>query len=138
MRQRAVCPSSTAAAVANVDACTDASSIRSSPPARSSLASTAVSPAVRTPFEPVRRTTSTRFDGSVDDREAGLYMWDNRRECAYAAWAPMGYRADRPSILRWYGARAARRAECPERGVVGGGAGVVVEAYDEGATQRGP
>ena len=64
-----------------------------------------------------------------EDLGADLYVWANRRERAYASWGPMGYRADRPSILRWYGARADRRADCPECGVVERGAAVLIEAY---------
>ena len=40
------------------------------------------------------------------------YMWANRRERRYANWSPLPEAGNRPTILRWYGARIARRADC--------------------------
>lgn len=41
------------------------------------------------------------------------YMWANRRERRHASWAPMPNSANRPTILRWYGARIPRNESCP-------------------------
>ena len=41
------------------------------------------------------------------------YMWANRRERRHANWAPLPNAANRPSILRWYGARIPRNESCP-------------------------
>lgn len=46
------------------------------------------------------------------------YMWANRRERRHASWAPMPNSANKPTILRWYGAHIARDeccALCAER-----------------------
>ena len=40
------------------------------------------------------------------------YMWANRRERRHANWAPMPSAGNRPTILRWYGARILRNEEC--------------------------
>lgn len=75
------------------------------------------------------RGTDAAMLATDRDLEADLYVWANRRERAYAGFAPMGFRADRPSVLRWYGARAERRDGCSECGEAGASAGVVFEAY---------
>lgn len=41
------------------------------------------------------------------------YMWANRRERRHASWAPMPNSANRPTILRWYGARIPKNDNCP-------------------------
>ena len=41
------------------------------------------------------------------------YMWANRRERRHANWAPLPNAANRPTILRWYGARIPRNENCP-------------------------
>lgn len=41
------------------------------------------------------------------------YMWANRRERRHAAWAPFNNAKNQPSILKWYGARIAKDANCP-------------------------
>ena len=41
------------------------------------------------------------------------YMWANRRERRHASWAPMPNSANRPTILRWYGARIPKNDSCP-------------------------
>jgi hypothetical protein len=46
------------------------------------------------------------------DLTADFYIWANRREGTYEAWAPMAFSFDKPSILRWYGANVPRRADC--------------------------
>ena len=41
------------------------------------------------------------------------YMWANRRERRHASWAPLPNAANRPTILRWYGARIPKDDHCP-------------------------
>lgn len=41
------------------------------------------------------------------------YMWANRRERRHASWAPLPNAANRPTILRWYGARIPKDEQCP-------------------------
>lgn len=41
------------------------------------------------------------------------YMWANRRERRHASWAPFPNAANRPTILRWYGARIPKDDHCP-------------------------
>ena len=41
------------------------------------------------------------------------YMWANRRERRHASWAPLPNAANRPTILRWYGARISQDEQCP-------------------------
>ena len=75
------------------------------------------------------RGTDAAVLATERDLEADLYIWANRRERTYAGFAPMGFRADRPSVLRWYGARAARRDGCAECGTADAGSSVVFDAY---------
>jgi molybdopterin/thiamine biosynthesis adenylyltransferase len=48
-----------------------------------------------------------------DDLVADFYIWANRRDRVYSKFEPMGFRYDRPSILRWYGARVQKDPSCP-------------------------
>lgn len=41
------------------------------------------------------------------------YMWANRRERRHANWAPMPNAGNKPTILRWYGARIQKVDDCP-------------------------
>lgn len=41
------------------------------------------------------------------------YMWANRRERRHVNWAPLPNAANRPTILRWYGARIPHNESCP-------------------------
>ena len=41
------------------------------------------------------------------------YIWANRRERRHITWAPMPNAANRPTILRWYGARIPKDDNCP-------------------------
>lgn len=40
------------------------------------------------------------------------YMWANRRERRHKNWAPMPGSVNKPTILRWYGARVSRNENC--------------------------
>ena len=68
---------------------------------------------VRLALVELSRGTDSSILSLDKDLEADLYLWANRRERVYRGWEPMGYRGDRPSILRWYGARADRDPSCP-------------------------
>lgn len=41
------------------------------------------------------------------------YIWANRRERRHASWSPFNAAAQKPTILRWYGARIVRDDHCP-------------------------
>lgn len=41
------------------------------------------------------------------------YMWANRRERRHANWAPLPNAGNRPTILRWYGAKIKKVDNCP-------------------------
>ena len=41
------------------------------------------------------------------------YMWANRRERKFANWAPLPEGGNKPTILRWYGARINKLEGCP-------------------------
>lgn len=41
------------------------------------------------------------------------YMWANRRERRHSSWASFPNAANRPTILRWYGARIPKDEQCP-------------------------
>lgn len=41
------------------------------------------------------------------------YMWANRRERRHANWAPLPNAGNRPTILRWYGAKIKKVDDCP-------------------------
>ena len=41
------------------------------------------------------------------------YMWANRRENKYRNWSPLPQAANKPSILRWYGAKIHKDENCP-------------------------
>ena len=41
------------------------------------------------------------------------YMWANRRERRHQAWAPFNNAVQKPTILRWYGARINKDCNCP-------------------------
>ncbi len=42
----------------------------------------------------------------------GFYMWANRRERRHKNWTPMPGAVNKPTILRWYGARISRNENC--------------------------
>lgn len=41
------------------------------------------------------------------------YMWANRRERRHLSWSPFNDAKNRPTILKWYGARIAKDDNCP-------------------------
>lgn len=48
-----------------------------------------------------------------DELVYDYYMWANRRETKYANWSPMPHAGNKPTILRWYGARIQKDPGCP-------------------------
>ena len=48
-----------------------------------------------------------------DELVYDYYMWANRRERRHANWAPLPNAGNRPTILRWYGARIKKVENCP-------------------------
>ena len=47
-----------------------------------------------------------------EDLLADYYIWANRREYVYESWSKFEYNFNKPSILRWYGARVEKDPEC--------------------------
>jgi molybdopterin/thiamine biosynthesis adenylyltransferase len=47
-----------------------------------------------------------------EDFAADFYIWANRRENVYESWSKLEYNFNKPSILRWYGAKVARDPMC--------------------------
>ncbi len=53
------------------------------------------------------------LDSVYEDLTAKYYLWVNRRENKYKNWEPMAFFANKPSILRWYGAKVPKNPICP-------------------------
>ncbi|MDD3878327.1 MAG: ThiF family adenylyltransferase [Bacteroidales bacterium] len=47
-----------------------------------------------------------------EDLIADYYIWANRRENVYDSWSKLEYNFNKPSILRWYGAKIEKDANC--------------------------
>jgi molybdopterin-synthase adenylyltransferase len=47
-----------------------------------------------------------------DDLVADFYIWANRRDAVYENWSKLEFNFNKPSILRWYGARVNRDPNC--------------------------
>jgi len=47
-----------------------------------------------------------------EDFVADFYIWANRRDSAYVNWSKLEFGFNKPTILRWYGARVQRDASC--------------------------
>ena len=47
-----------------------------------------------------------------EDLIADFYIWANRREKIYANWPKMEYNFTKQTILRWYGAKVKKDANC--------------------------
>ena len=59
------------------------------------------------------RGKESGLESLYEDLTAKYYIWVNRRESKYQSWLPMAFIANRPSILRWYGARVKKNPICP-------------------------
>lgn len=47
-----------------------------------------------------------------EDLVSDFYIWANRREYVYETWSKLEYNFNKPSILRWYGARVEKDPNC--------------------------
>jgi molybdopterin/thiamine biosynthesis adenylyltransferase len=47
-----------------------------------------------------------------EDFIADFYIWANRRDSTYATWSKLEFGFNKPTILRWYGARVQRDPSC--------------------------
>lgn len=58
------------------------------------------------------RGTQSGISCLEDELVWDYYMWANRRERRHKNWAPMPGAVNKPTILRWYGARISRNENC--------------------------
>jgi len=63
------------------------------------------------------RGLDTGIKSLEQDLISDFYIWANRREQAYEQWSKMEFNFNKPSILRWYGARVERDPNCMVCGV---------------------
>ena len=56
--------------------------------------------------------TPSGISSLEEDLIADYYIWANRREYVYDNWSKLEYNFNKPSILRWYGARVEKDPEC--------------------------
>jgi hypothetical protein len=52
-----------------------------------------------------------------EDLVSDFYIWANRRDGVYQNWAKLEFNFNKPSILRWYGAKIGRDPKCMVCGV---------------------
>ncbi len=52
-----------------------------------------------------------------EDLVSDYYIWANRRENEYETWSKLEYNFNKPSILRWYGARITKDINCMVCGI---------------------
>lgn len=52
-----------------------------------------------------------------EDLVSDFYIWANRREYVYEGWSKLEFNFNKPSILRWYGARVEKDPECMACGI---------------------
>lgn len=58
------------------------------------------------------RGLDTGIKSLEEDFTADFYIWANRRENVYEHWNKLEFNFNKPSILRWYGARVERDPNC--------------------------
>jgi molybdopterin/thiamine biosynthesis adenylyltransferase len=58
------------------------------------------------------RGTASGISSLEEDLIADFYIWANRREYVYESWNKLEYNFNKPSILRWYGARVEKDPNC--------------------------
>ena len=58
------------------------------------------------------RGTNSGIASLEEDLVADFYIWANRREYVYEDWNKLEYNFNRPSILRWYGAKVLKDPDC--------------------------
>ena len=52
-----------------------------------------------------------------EDLISDFYIWANRRENVYQTWSKMEYVFNKPTILRWYGAKVSKDSNCMVCGI---------------------
>ena len=62
------------------------------------------------------RGTNSGISALEDEFVYDYWMWANRRERRFANWAPMPKSGNKPTILRWYGARIKKNGSCAQCG----------------------
>lgn len=65
------------------------------------------------------RNTNSGISALEKELTFDYWMWANRRERRFANWSPMPKAGNMPTILRWYGARIARKPGCVQCGEAG-------------------
>jgi molybdopterin/thiamine biosynthesis adenylyltransferase len=63
------------------------------------------------------RGTHSGISSLEEDLIADFYIWANRREYVYDSWNKLEYNFNKPSILRWYGARVEKDPNCMVCGI---------------------
>lgn len=58
------------------------------------------------------RGTNSGISSLEEDLIADFYIWANRREYVYDSWSKLEYNFNKPSILRWYGAKVEKDPNC--------------------------
>lgn len=58
------------------------------------------------------RGTNSGLSSLEDDLISNFYIWANRREYVYEDWSKLEYNFNKPSVLRWYGARVSKDPDC--------------------------
>jgi len=58
------------------------------------------------------RGTQSGISCLEDELVWDYYMWANRRERRHKNWASMPGAGNKPTIMRWYGARVSRNENC--------------------------
>ncbi len=73
------------------------------------------------------RGTDSGISALEEEFVYDYWMWANRRERRFANWAPLPKSGNKPTILRWYGARIRKSESCAQCGqafVLDEGAGI--------------
>ncbi len=60
---------------------------------------------------------NTGIKSLEEDLISDFYIWANRREKVYESWSKLEFNFNKPSILRWYGARVERDPNCMVCGI---------------------
>ncbi|MDR3695776.1 ThiF family adenylyltransferase [Mucilaginibacter sp.] len=63
------------------------------------------------------RGTNSGISSLEEDLVADFYIWANRREYVYEDWSKLEYNFNKPSILRWYGAKVMKDPDCMSCGI---------------------
>lgn len=63
------------------------------------------------------RGTNSGIASLEEDLIADFYIWANRRDYVYDNWSKLEYNFNKPSILRWYGAKVEKDPNCMSCGL---------------------